>query len=101
MKVKVTPTDVVLKPGQSQKLEVTIERAPGFDKNITLDLIYKHLAAPFGNSLPAGVTIDDKQSKTLLTAKETSGHIRSRPRRMPSRSRSNLCPSWPRSQSTS
>ncbi|MBN8625133.1 MAG: PPC domain-containing protein [Planctomycetes bacterium] len=75
VKVKVSPTDVVLKPGESKKLEITIERAPGFDKNITLDLIYKHLASPFGNSLPAGVTIDDKQSKTLLTAKETSGHI--------------------------
>ncbi|MGC3969231.1 MAG: pre-peptidase C-terminal domain-containing protein [Pirellulales bacterium] len=75
VKVKVTPTDVVLKPGESQKLDITIERAPGFDKNITLDLIYKHLAAPFGNSLPAGVTIDDKKSKTLLTAKETTGHI--------------------------
>ena len=75
VKVTVAPTDVVLKPGESKKIEITIERAPGFDKNVTLDLIYRHLAAPFGNSLPAGVTIDDKQSKTLLTAKETQGHI--------------------------
>ena len=75
LKVSVSPTDVVLKPGESKKIEITVERAAGFDKNLTLDLIYRHLASPFGNSLPAGVTIDDKQSKTLLTAKETKGHI--------------------------
>jgi len=73
--VTVEPRDVTLKPGESKKLEITIERAEGFDKNVTLDLIYRHLASPFGNSLPAGVTIDDKQSKTLLTAKELKGHI--------------------------
>ena len=75
LKVTVEPRDIVLKPGESKKIEITIERAPGFDKNLTLDLIYRHLASPFGNSLPAGVTIDDKQSKTLLTAKELKGHI--------------------------
>jgi hypothetical protein len=74
-KVTVEPREVTLKPGESKKLEITIERAEGFDKNVTLDLIYRHLASPFGNSLPAGVTIDDKQSKTLLTAKELKGHI--------------------------
>jgi hypothetical protein len=75
VKVTVAPTDVVLKPGESKKIEITIERGVDFDKNVTLDLIYRHLAAPFGNSLPKGVTIDDKQSKTLLTAKETKGYI--------------------------
>jgi hypothetical protein len=74
-KVTVEPADVTLKPGESKKLEITIERAEGFEKNVTLDLIYRHLASPFGNSLPPGVTIDDKQSKTLLTAKELKGHI--------------------------
>jgi hypothetical protein len=29
----------------------------------------------FGNTLPEGVTIDPKNSKTLLTGQETKGHI--------------------------
>lgn len=73
--VKVSPAEITLKPGESQKFEITVERAAGFDKNLTLDLIYRHLASPFGNSLPAGVTIDEKKSKTLLTAKENAGYI--------------------------
>lgn len=75
VKVTVSPTDVVLKPGASQKLEIAIERGEGFDKNVTLDLIYRHLASPFGDSLPKGVTIDEKQSKMLLTAKDAKGYI--------------------------
>jgi hypothetical protein len=75
VKVTVSPTDVVLKPGESKKLEIGIERGEGFDKNITLDLIYRHLASPFGDSLPKGVTIDEKQSKMLLTAKDAKGYI--------------------------
>ncbi|MCE9605678.1 MAG: hypothetical protein K8U03_12360 [Planctomycetia bacterium] len=75
VKVTVEPTEVVLKPGESKKLEIAIERGAGFDKNLTLDLIYRHLASPFGDSLPKGVTIDEKQSKMLLTAKDTKGYI--------------------------
>lgn len=75
LSVKVSPAEITLKPGESQKFEITVERAAGFDKNLTLDLIYRHLASPFGNSLPAGVTIDEKKSKTLLTAKENAGYI--------------------------
>lgn len=75
VKVSVSPTDVVLKPGESKKLEIAIERGAGFDKNVTLDLIYRHLASPFGDSLPKGVTIDEKQSKMLLTAKDAKGYI--------------------------
>lgn len=75
VKVTVSPTDVVLKPGESKKLEIAIERGEGFDKNVTLDLIYRHLASPFGDSLPKGVTIDEKQSKMLLTAKDVKGYI--------------------------
>jgi hypothetical protein len=64
-----------LAPGESQRVEVTLERAEGFDQNVTLDVIYQHLAGVFGNSLPPGVTVDGKNSKTLLTGQETSGHI--------------------------
>ncbi len=35
----------------------------------------QHLGAIFGNSLPPGVKIDDKKSKTLLAGKQTQGYI--------------------------
>jgi hypothetical protein len=73
--VKLSTTAVNLKPGTSQKIEVTIERAPGFKGNVTLDVLYQHLEQPFGNSLPKGVKMDGANSKTLLTGEETKGFI--------------------------
>jgi hypothetical protein len=73
--VKLSTNAVTLKPGESQKIEVTIERAPGFKGNSTLDVIYQHLEQPFGNSLPKGVTVDVGGSKTLLVGEETKGFI--------------------------
>ena len=67
--------DLTLKPGQSKRIDVTIERAPGFNKNVTLDLLYRHLSGIWGNSLPAGVTIDAAKSKTLLTKSNAKGYI--------------------------
>jgi len=67
--------DITLKPGESKRIEVTIERAPGFNKNVTLDLLYRHLSSVWGNSLPAGVTIDPAKSKTLLTKSNAKGYI--------------------------
>lgn len=74
-KVTLSTYDVTLKPGESQTIDVTIERGPGFDKNVTLDVVYQHLGSIFGNSLPEGVTVDGKLSKTLLTGKESQGKI--------------------------
>jgi len=73
--VKLSTTAVTLKPGMSQKVEVTIERAPGFKGNVTLDVLFQHLESPFGNSLPKGVKMDGANSKTLLTGEETKGFI--------------------------
>ena len=73
--VTLSTADVRLQPGGSQKIDVTIERAPGFTGNVTLDVIYQHLEQPFGNSLPKGVTLDGANSKTLLTGSETKGYI--------------------------
>ncbi|HVC96118.1 MAG TPA: hypothetical protein VND64_20715, partial [Pirellulales bacterium] len=73
--VKLNTNQVSLKPGGSQKIEVTIERKEGFKGNVTLDLIYQHLGSIFGNSLPPGVTIDDKQSQTLLTGEQSQGFL--------------------------
>jgi hypothetical protein len=73
--VTLSTQEVTLKPGESQRIDVTIERAPGFDKNVQLDLMMQHLNRPFADPLPKGVTIDAKSSKTLLTAGATQGHI--------------------------
>ncbi|MCY2966358.1 MAG: hypothetical protein NT069_22460 [Planctomycetota bacterium] len=73
--VKLSATDIKLKPGESRKIDVTIERAPGFTGNVTLDVLFQHLESPFGNSLPKGVTLDGANSKTLLTGTETQGVI--------------------------
>ena len=73
--VKLSATEVKLKPGESQRIDVTIERREGFEGNATLDVVYQHLGSIFGASLPKGVSIDEKNSKTLLSGKETQGHI--------------------------
>lgn len=75
LKVTLGETDIHLKPGASKQIPVTIQRAEGFDKNVTLDVTYNHLNSVYGNSLPPGVTLDKPQSKTLLTGKVSEGHI--------------------------
>jgi hypothetical protein len=73
--IALSTTAVALKPGGSQRLDVTIEQAPGFKGNVTLDVLFQHLEQPFGNSLPKGVKVDGAASKTLLTGEETKGFI--------------------------
>ena len=73
--VKLGETAVTLKPGGSQKINVTIERAPGFKGNVTLDILFQHLEQPYGVSLPKGLKMDGANSKTLLTGDESSGFI--------------------------
>lgn len=73
--VKLSETDIRLKPGESKRIDVTLERAAGFDKNVTLDVVYQHLASVFGSSLPEGITLERGASKTLLTGKDSQGHI--------------------------
>ena len=73
--VTVSTQEIRLKPGESQKIEVTIDRSPEFKTNVTLDMLYRHLASSFGDSLPPGVTLDDKQAKTLLAGSDTKGFV--------------------------
>ncbi len=75
LSVKATPSDITLKPGESKTIDIEVVRAPGFEQNITLDMVYQHLGGTFANPLPPGIKIDPKASKTLITAKETKGTI--------------------------
>lgn len=75
LSIELSSYDISLKPGESKKIDVTVRRSADYQKNITLDVIFKHLSGVHGNSLPQGVTLDGKTSKTLLTGKETKGTI--------------------------
>ena len=73
-RITLSVKSLTLKPGESQKVEVAIERAPDYKGNVTLDMMFQHLRV-FCTSLPKGVTIDGGKSKTLLTGTESKGHI--------------------------
>ncbi|MEI8213234.1 MAG: hypothetical protein WCI02_13880 [Planctomycetota bacterium] len=74
-KVQLSTNRIELAPGTSQRIDITIERAPDYKGNVTLDVMLQHLEQPYGNPLPKGVTVDSSQSKTLLSANENSGYI--------------------------
>jgi hypothetical protein len=67
--------DLRLQPGQSQKIDVTIERAPGFEANVTLDVLMRHLNTTYAGTLPPGVTLNEKETKSLLAGKATQGYL--------------------------
>jgi hypothetical protein len=73
--VRLSTDSLTLKPGSTARVDVTVERAPGFTDNVTLDPKFDHLSQIFGDTLPAGVDIDPKASKTLLTGTETRGYL--------------------------
>ena len=73
--IQLSTQAVTLKPGGSTTIKVNFERAPGFTKNVTLDVMFQHLGTVYGNSLPKGVTIDAGASKTLITGKASQGQI--------------------------
>jgi hypothetical protein len=74
MKVGVNTEKISLKPGEEVKIDVTLERRPDYDKDVSLDIHLQHLGSIFGNPLPPGVTIEAGKSKTLL-GKTSKGHI--------------------------
>ena len=72
--IKLSTADIVLKPGESKTIDVTIERGPDFKANISLDVTMTHLSL-FADTLPPGVTLDGNKSKTLLSNGTTQGTI--------------------------
>ena len=64
--IRVTPKEVVLKPGGEVRIEVEIVRKAGYDKGVSLDVMLRHLGRVYGNTLPRGVTFAEGKSKTLL-----------------------------------
>ncbi len=74
-KLTLSTYDITLKPGETKEIDVTLERDPAYDKNITLDVLFKHLNSVYADVLPEGVSLDTKLSKTLLTGKQNEGKI--------------------------
>ena len=74
-RVTLSSQELTIKPGESTSIDVEIERAEGFEKNVTLEVTYKHLSTTYGNSLPPGITVDPANSKLLLTAGASKGKI--------------------------
>jgi len=74
LKVNVQPSVLTLKPVGEARIDVTIQRRPDYDKNVSIDILMQHLGSVFGNPLPPGVTIDESKSKTLL-GPGNQGHI--------------------------
>ena len=72
--VKLSENNITLKPGESKKIEVTIERAEGFEKNVSLDMRFFHLSE-FCNTFPPGVKFDEGKSSKLITGKNLQGHV--------------------------
>jgi hypothetical protein len=73
--VEAVPREVVLAPGESRALEVTVTRNPRYDKPVNLAIVLEHLGGIHGNPLPPGVTVKSSGGKTLLGPKETKGKI--------------------------
>lgn len=73
--IQLSSYDIRLKPGESQKIEVTIERSPGFIANVSLDMLMRHLNSTYANTLPTGVTLNDKEAKSLLAGSATQGYL--------------------------
>jgi hypothetical protein len=66
LKVKVSPAEVRLKPGQEARIEVTVLRRPDYTRDVSLDVLLQHLGTVMGNPLPPGVTVVGGKSQTLL-----------------------------------
>lgn len=75
LSVLATPAEFSIQPGKTCRIDLTIKRREGFKGNVTLDCIFQHLGSIYGNTLPEGITIDDKQSQTVLNDGQEQGYI--------------------------
>ncbi len=74
LEIKVKQPRVTLKPGEEVRIDVEVVRGPQYTKDVTLDVLLRHLNTVYGNPLPPGVTMVEGKSKTLLGTGST-GYI--------------------------
>ncbi|MGP0068878.1 MAG: pre-peptidase [Isosphaeraceae bacterium] len=75
IRVDARPSEVVLAPGESVPVDVTVTRSPNYTQPVNLAIVLQHLGGIHANPFPPGVTVKDAGSKTLLAPNETKGRI--------------------------
>ena len=85
--VKLSTNAVTLKPGESQKIDITIERREGFKGNVTLDCSMQHLGSDLRQQLAAGRQ-DRRQAKPDAAVRRAIARPHHAGRRPPTPSRS-------------
>jgi hypothetical protein len=78
--IKLSTTNVTLKPGESKRIDISIERTQEFIESRTpavrFDLIFQYrLNWTFGNALPEGVSMDALNSRATIKPDTTTGFI--------------------------
>lgn len=73
--VRVSPTEITLKPGEKVTIEVEVQRRDTFKDRLTLDVMLQHLGQVFGTPFPPGVKFVEAGSKTSLDPTETKGRV--------------------------
>jgi hypothetical protein len=75
IRVEANPIEVVLAPGESVPVEVTVTRSTRYSQPVNLAVVLQHLGTVHGNPMPPGVSVKDAGSKTLLGPSESKGRI--------------------------
>ncbi len=73
--VDARPSEIILKPGETATIDVTVMRQNGYAGGVNLAVNLSHLGQVYASPLPTGVTLKDAGSKTLLGPKDTVGKI--------------------------
>src|SRR5262249_47464564 len=72
--VRSKPHELIIKPGETKKIEVAIERRPGFQQAVILTLQSNQHVWVYGNCLPPGVQLD-AASETRLTGNQLTATL--------------------------
>tara|TARA_R110002167_G_scaffold7320_10_gene34679 strand:+ start:5305 stop:7488 length:2184 start_codon:yes stop_codon:yes gene_type:complete len=74
LEVTATPSEIVLKPGESAEIKVKVKRSEAYKDPIVLATAFEYFSSKFGQQLPPGVTLS-KKSKTRLAGETLEGTL--------------------------
>jgi len=74
LEVTATPSEIVLKPGESAEIKVKIKRSEVYKDPVTLATSFMYFTSKFGEQLPPEVTLSSK-SKTRLAGDTLEGTL--------------------------
>lgn len=74
LEVTATPSEIVLKPGESAEIKVKIKRSEAYKDPVVLATDFEYFTSKFGQQLPPGVTLS-KKSKTRLAGETLEGTL--------------------------